>query len=152
MLLPVIDGHAFELASRHPKRSSPDSDNFAPLQLQDSLTWKIFALPYQKSIFSGRRFHEEFKYADKYDIGSGTKIVWLKIFGFGFLRTTIFYFLLLLLQGPYLIRPLILSVTLHHIWIPHNISFQEIYNYRMLLFSKRKFKNAKICKFRKKQQ
>ena len=70
----------FELATR--SVTSPDSENFAPLELQDSLTWKILALPYQKYTFSERKFHEEFKYGIQYDIGSGTKILWLKIFGF----------------------------------------------------------------------
>ena len=62
----------FELATR--SVTSPDSDNFAPLELQDSLTLKILALPYQKYTFSERKFHEEFKYGIQYDIGSGTKI------------------------------------------------------------------------------
>ena len=70
----------FELATR--SVTSPDSENFAPLELQDSLTWKILALPYQKYTFSERKFHEEFKYGIQYDIGSGTKLLWLKIFGF----------------------------------------------------------------------
>ena len=49
-----------------------------------SLTCKILALPYQKYKFSERKFHEEFKYGIKYDmyVGSGTKILWLKIFRF----------------------------------------------------------------------
>ena len=70
----------FELATR--TVTSPDSENFAPLELQDSLTWKILVLPYQKYTFSERKFHEDFKYVIKYNIGSGTKILWLKIFGF----------------------------------------------------------------------
>ena len=42
----------FELATR--SVTAPDSENFAPLELQDSLTWEILALPvpYQKYIFS----------------------------------------------------------------------------------------------------
>ena len=70
----------FELATR--SVTSPDSENCAPLELQDSLTWKILALSYQKYTFSERKFHEEFKYGIQYDIGSGTKILWRKIFGF----------------------------------------------------------------------
>ena len=70
----------FELATR--SVTSPDSENCAPLELQDSLTWEILALPYQKYTFSERKFHEEFKYGIQYDIGSGTEILWLKIFGF----------------------------------------------------------------------
>ena len=70
----------FELATR--SVTAPDSENCAPLELQDSLTWKILALPYQKYTFSERKFHEEFKYGIQYDIGSGTKMLWLKIFGF----------------------------------------------------------------------
>ena len=70
----------FELATQ--SVTSLDSENLAPLELQDSLTWKILALPYQKYTFSERKFHEEFKYGIQYDIGSGTEILWLKIFGF----------------------------------------------------------------------
>ena len=70
----------FELATR--SVTSPDYENFAPLELQDSFTWKILALPYQKYTFSERKFHEEFKCGIQYDIGSGTKMLWLKIFGF----------------------------------------------------------------------
>ena len=46
----------FELATR--SVTSPDSESFAPLELQDSLTWKILALPYQKYTFSERKFQE----------------------------------------------------------------------------------------------
>ena len=63
----------FELATR--SVTAPDSENFAPLELQDSLTWEILTLPYQKYTFSERKFHEKFKYGIKYDIGSGTKIL-----------------------------------------------------------------------------
>ena len=62
----------FELATR--SITAPDSENVAPLELQDGLTWEILALPYQKYIFSERKFHEKFKYGIIYDIGSGTKI------------------------------------------------------------------------------
>ena len=64
----------FELATR--SVTSPDSENFAPLELQDSLTWEILALPYQKYTFSERKFHEEFKYGIKQDVGWSTKILW----------------------------------------------------------------------------
>ena len=102
-----IKAMRFELATR--SVTSPDSENFAPLELQNSLTWKILALPYQKYTFSERKFHEEFKYGTQYDIGSDTKILWLKIFGFEDHKNDF-------LQGPYLTPPLILSVTLQHIW------------------------------------
>ena len=39
----------FELATR--SVTAPDSENFAPLELQDSLTCEILALPYQKYIY-----------------------------------------------------------------------------------------------------
>ena len=139
----------FELATR--SVTSPDSENCAPLELQDSLTWKILALPYQMYTFSERKFHEEFKYGIQYDIGSGTKILWLKIFGFWRPQKR-FFFLFFFARSIHLTPPLILIVILQHIWIPHEISFQEIYNYRILLFSKRKLKSAKICRFRKNQQ
>ena len=52
-----------ELATR--SVTSPDSENFAPLELQDSLTWEFLALPYQKYTLSERKFHEELKYGIK---------------------------------------------------------------------------------------
>ena len=64
----------FELATR--SVTSPDSENFAPLELQESLTWEILALPYQKYTFSERKFQEEFKYGIKQDVGWSTKILW----------------------------------------------------------------------------
>ena len=64
----------FELATR--SVTSPDSENVAPLELQDSLTWEILALPYQKYTFSERKLHEEFKYGIKNEVGWSTKILW----------------------------------------------------------------------------
>ena len=61
----------FELATR--SVTSPDSENVAPLELQDSLTWEILALPYQKYTFSERKLHEEFKYGIKNEVGWSTK-------------------------------------------------------------------------------
>ena len=49
----------FELATR--SVTSPNSENVAPLELQDSLTCEILALPYQKYTFSERKCHEESK-------------------------------------------------------------------------------------------
>ena len=63
----------FELATR--SVTSPDSENFAPLELQDSLTWESLALPYQKYTFSERKFHKEFKYGIKKEVGWSVKIL-----------------------------------------------------------------------------
>ena len=52
-----------------------------------------------------RKFHEEFKYGIKFDIGSGTKILYLDFED----HKNEF------LQGPYLFPPLFPSVTLQHI-------------------------------------
>ena len=57
----------FELATR--SVTSPDSENFAPLELQDSLTLEILAYHIQKYTFSERKFHEEFKYGIKNEVG-----------------------------------------------------------------------------------
>ena len=70
----IYKAMCFELATR--SVTSPDSENCAPLELQDSLTWEILALPYQKYTFSERRFHEEFKYGIKNEVGWRVKILW----------------------------------------------------------------------------
>ena len=131
----------FELATR--SVTSPDSENFAPLELRDSITWKILALPYQKYTFSERKFHEEFKYGIKYDIGSGTKILWLKIFGFWGQQKIIFA--RSISHSPF--DPISNSTA----YLNSSWNFLSGDNYGILLFSKRKFKNSKICKFRKNQ-
>ena len=40
----------------------PDSEIFTPFELQVNFTQKMLALPYQKYVFSERKFDEEFKY------------------------------------------------------------------------------------------
>ena len=70
----------FELATR--RVTSPDSEIFTPFELQVNFTQKMLALPYQKYTYSERIFDEEFKYGFENEVGWGTNILWLKIFGF----------------------------------------------------------------------
>ena len=114
----------FELATR--RVTSPDSEIFTPFELQVNFTQKMLALPYQKYTFSERKFDEEFKYGFENEVGWGTNILWLKIFGFCGPQNQIFLRAISLF-------PIIRFISPQHIWIPHQISFQKMYNYRILL-------------------
>ena len=114
----------FELATR--RITSPDSEIFTTFELQVNFTQKMLALPYQKYTFSERKFDEEFKYGFENEGGWGTNILWLKIFEFCRPQNQIFLRAISLF-------PIIRFISPQHIWIPHQISFQKMYNYRILL-------------------
>ena len=114
----------FELATR--RVTSPDSEIFTPFELQVNFTQKMLALPYQKYTFSERKFDEEFKYGFENEVGWGTNILWLKLFRFCGPQNQIFLRAISLF-------PIIRFISPQHIWIPHQISFQKIYNYMILL-------------------
>ena len=114
----------FELATR--RVTSPDSEIFTPFELQVNFAQKMLALPYQKYTFSERKFDEEFKYGFEIEVGWGTNILWLKLFRFCGPQNQIFLRAISLF-------PIIRFISPQHIWIPHQISFQKMYNYRILL-------------------
>ena len=121
---PHAYGHAFW--TRHPTRYVARFWNFTPFELQVNFTQKMLALPYQKYTFSERKFDEEFKYGFENEVGWGTNILWLKLFRFCGPQNQIFLRAISLF-------PIIRFISPQHIWIPHQISFQKIYNYMILL-------------------
>ena len=66
----------------------PILKNDAPLVLQDSSTWKILALPYQKYTFSEWKIHEELFYGNLF-VGNAWDHKNTPFFNFEFAHKTV---------------------------------------------------------------